>query len=601
MHKIDSYSRWAGIFCLIVTFWFAMNYTSRNMGGSGVQVPYNTFAWLAASLFILVAVTRSLFLRKFYLHTTTKYYAGALVCLFFPLAYTDRLFLDVELLRIIGTFAGVLFFVSLQQFVGGSFSQILLWILLVSTSLQTVWGFVQYYFIFEPSRLFWSAASGSPYGVFQQVNVYSIYLALGSMLGLCLFSKLDARKRKSFAVLGVAALIFLNAHLTVLSEAATARFVGFLSVFVYVAYLLSRCLISKKHGVFFAFILIVGTFVPKSLFDVRPHFETKGASSHLQEAASAYTSEGLPSGTSPTSSESYRGDTFDFGTRPTIYAVSLDMFMDKPVTGHGIGTFRKQYLLYQGEYLRKNKDAPAEFNLSHPHNEVLYWMVEMGALPALGFLMILLGWICGVRSESLDLSILLVALPLVIQSLVELPFYHSVAHYLGFILILVAAMNGRFTRTIFIPSWSSLLVLPLVLWSTWKAWLFLLSTFYALSMFLLFNASGRNNIDFLLEVNNPSAFRLRYEFEIFQWQLRKAEADDAISLDHLNAYLKWAFSTVQYAPLQTTYENFVGLLILIDNKGPARRYLSEGLLMYPNSEALQKFEMQLRDLGATSE
>ena len=113
--------------------------------------------------------------------------------------------------------------------------------------------------------------------------------------------------------------------------------------------------------------------------------------------------------------------------------------------------------------------------------------------------------------------------------------------------------------------------------------MFLLSTYYALLMFLLFNASGRENVNYLLEVNNPSAFKLRYEFELFQWQLRRAREKGEIDLEQLNGYLRWAFSTVQYAPMQTTYENFVASLVLIDNKVPARRCLDEGLLMYPNS------------------
>lgn len=597
--KAERITWWMGIVCLVILFWVAMNYTSRNMGGSGVQVPYNTFAWLAASLFVLVALGRVLLARKLLLHTSTIYYAGALVCFFLPLIYSDRLFLDIEMLRIVGMLSGLLFFVALQQFVGARFNSYLLWILLASTAIQTVWGLIQYYFIFESSRFFWSAAQGSPYGVFQQVNVFTVYLALGSMLSLWGVSR--SRVRSKWLLTSVAILIFANAHLAVLSVADTARFVGLVSVLSYLVYLRAGQTLSTNCTILFAVALCFGSFTPKTFFDVRPDSKLEVASA--SQLASSSINDSKTSyrliDTAPTMSTNPTESAL--GTRPTIYAVSLAMFLDKPLTGHGIGTFRKQYLLYQGEYLKHHPTAPAEFNLSHPHNEPLYWMVELGALPLVGFLLVLSAWFLSVRLGTLDLTTLLVGLPLVLQSLLELPFYHSVAHYLSFVVILVASMNIGGMKSFSVSRWFALFIGPLALWLAAKAWVFLLSTYYALLMFLLFNASGRENVNYLLEVNNPSAFKLRYEFELFQWQLRRAREKGEIDLEQLNGYLRWAFSTVQYAPMQTTYENFVASLVLINNKAPARRYLDEGLLMYPNSEKLRAFDRQLSVMEAADE
>lgn len=563
------------------------------MGGSGVQIPYNTFAWLAASLFVLVALLRVFLLKELRLHSSVGFYAGAMICLFSPLIYSDRLFLDVEVLRIIGMLSGLLFFVALQQFAGARFNSYLLWILLVSTMMQTVWGLVQYYFIYESSRFFWSAAEGSPYGVFQQVNVFSIYVAFGSMLVLWVFS--SSRIRSQQAAIGVAGLIFANAHLAVLSEGETSRFVGFVSVLFYLLYLRARRSLPHKIFVFFALMLVLGSFLPKSLFDVRPELpiQTIAFNMNLAESEARNVAHSPPSSeiSQPKAIAPYSQSIL--GTRPTIYQVSLSMFLDEPIIGHGIGSFRKQYLIYQGRFLEQNPSAPAEFNLGHPHNEPLYWMVELGALPGLGFLLILVGWVVGVRSGSLDLGVLLVALPLVMQSLLELPFYHSVAHYLSFFVIMVAAMSGKGMRNFTVPRWSGLIMGPLAMWSVWKAWVFLLSTYYALLMFLLFSASDREDVSYLLKVNNPSAFKLRYEFELFQWQLRRARRRGEIDIDSLNNYLRWAFSTIQYAPMQSTYENFAASLILIDNLEPARRFLDEGLLMYPANDVLKQLDREL--------
>lgn len=591
--QADAVSWWAGVICLAVLFWGAMNFTSRNMGGAGVQVPYNTFVWLTAVLFLMLALARIFILRKVSVHPSSLYYVMTLVCLFVPLAYTDRLFLDVEGLRILGILGGVLFFFALQQFFTDGFDSVALWILLISTMIQTLWGLVQYYFIFDASWIFWTAGVGSPYGVFQQVNVFSIYVALGSMLVLHRF--FESTQRSWCLQLGVAILIFANAHLAVLSGADTARVVGFLSALIYLSYLWHQDPGVKKPLLLFAFALALGTFLPKSFFDVRPIMSAETtplagqisdmalSSSVMGEAGAAVAQTGMERFDLPPS----------LGTRPTIYKVSFDMFMDEPWTGHGIGSFRKKYLIYQGKYLEKHPAAPAEFNLGHPHNEPLYWMVEMGALPALGFILLIVGWVVGVRARTLDAGVLLVGAPLILQSLLELPFYHSASHYLSFLVILVASMRRREIKEFSVPIWSFILTGPVSLFLAVKAAVFLLSTYYALSMFLLFNASGRDDVTYLLGVNNPSAFKLRYEFELFNWHLRQARRSGEIDLETLNNYLKWAFSTIQYAPMESTYENFIGSLMLIGNFEPARRYLDEALLMYPNNSKLRTISHKL--------
>lgn len=563
------------------------------MGGSGVQVPYNIFAWVGASLLILVSLARVYLLGHLKLHVSTFYYLLALVFILFPLFYTDRLFLDVETFRLLGMAAGVLFLVALQQFFNDRFGDCALNILLLSAVIQSAWGLVQYYFIFDSSPLFWSAAKGAPYGVFQQVNVFAIYTAMGSMLVLRLVSLPTGNATWIRALAAV--LIFANAHLAVLSGANSALVVSFVSVVVYLVYLSWTGYIVKRLALMFFACLLAGALLPKSWVDIRPTLDNVVSKQIQHQGSGAVNTQSINvnEGYALSSNESKS----PLGTRPTIYRTSVEMFLESPWVGHGIGSFRKQYLLYQGEYLKEHPDAPAEFNLSHPHNELLYWAVELGFLPLVGFLIIGLGWYSGVRTGALELKTLLAALPLVLQSLLELPFYHSVAHYLAFMLILVAACkfsNG--IKTYKVPRWTAIVSVPLSLWGAFKAWMFLFSTYYALMMFLLFNASGRENVSYLLEVNNPSAFKLRYEFELFQWKLREARKKGEFDVEELNNYLRWAFSTVQYAPMQTTYENFVASLVLINKKEAARRYLDEALLIYPNNQKLKEFDRQLRAL-----
>lgn len=596
---------------LAALFWVGMNYVNLNIGGIGVQVPYNIFAWIACSIFILTALLRIMWLGQLRLHRSTYYYFGFILLLFFPLVYADKLFLSVEALRFAGMAAGLLFLVGLQQFASDIFNTRLIKLVFISTLIQTTWGLLQYYFIFEPSRLFYRADYGIPYGVFQQVNVFAVYLAFGSLLSLFLWSN-ATKTYLSRLVLPVGLLLFFNAHLTVLSNADTAKITGGLSVICYLIYLRTTGVASKWLLVLFV-ALMAGYLAPKSWFDIRPakqveivsaadlssvresgdHASGSRTYSEVGSETHELSQSAAASGELETSPLAINSPSNMLGTRPTIYAVSMKMFLDEFWMGHGIGSFRKQYLLYQGNYLRENPGVFAEFNLHHPHNEILYWAIELGALTLLAFLGLLWAWVKMVRLAIIRLNVLLVASPLILQSLVELPFYHSVPHFLGFMVILAASSVPADMYRYQIPKLVSLFTLAGGLWLTFKAWVFLLSTYYALQMFIQFNLSGREEIAYLFNINNPAAFQQRYEFELFQWKLRQANELGEVDLQDLNNFLIWSYSVVQYAPLAGIYESFVSSLIIGKKYDAAQLYLDEGLLMYPASGRLAALQLEL--------
>ncbi|MDR1097580.1 MAG: O-antigen ligase family protein, partial [Tannerella sp.] len=82
--------------------------------------------------------------------------------------------------------------------------------------------------------------------------------------------------------------------------------------------------------------------------------------------------------------------------RLLIWQCTWNMIRDKPVTGHGYGTFNAKYMLYQAEYFETHHDskyADLADNVLHPFNEyLLVWaehgMVGMGGVALLGFLLL---------------------------------------------------------------------------------------------------------------------------------------------------------------------------------------------------------------------
>gem|GEM_PF-5542806 len=608
MKNISEINKWfnkIAVVMMAILFWIAMNYVGRNMGGGGIQLPFNNYAWITVSFFILVGLLRVSLFSKLKLTKTYISYCVFVVLLLLPLAYTNRLFLDVEAMRFYGIGAGLMLLFVFIQFERPKFKQQLLLILFISCVIQTTWGLVQYYFIFESHFLFYRADLGTPFGVFQQINDYISYITVGSLIAIyyCFTVKTNTK-----TVAATALLLFCNFHLSQLSKADTAGVIAVVVGPLYLGYWLWKARKLKVVALLLS-VSLLGALMPREWFDVRSSSVT---APKIASPAS------IPGEPLPESSQSFSERINDdkqstksvekteekkilqgkvskehaLGTRETIYQVALVMIMDKPWLGHGIGTFRKQYLLYQGDYLKQHPDAPAEFNIDHPHNEVFLWVIEFGLAALVAFLFLLAAWIYLVRKRQIDVQILLLASPIILHSLLELPMYHSAPHFLLFLSLLFISDRSRKIK-LSLPKLSKLVMLPVAFYGFFQIQVFLLSTMYALNMFLLFNASDREEVKYLLKVNNPAAFKLRFEYELFQHKLRKAAREKRISQGDVTSFIYWAYSVTQYAPLQSTYENFVEALRLIGNNEAALKFANEAVHMYPFNEKLVRYQKEL--------
>lgn len=138
--------------------------------------------------------------------------------------------------------------------------------------------------------------------------------------------------------------------------------------------------------------------------------------------------------------------------RVHVYRVGLDLIMQSPVSGYGIGSFTKVFHEQAAEYMSGFDVPPVMGNepYGHPHNELLYWGIEGGLLALLGIaaamLAVLLqlyhlGWQRGTAMAGL-------LLPIALHAMVELPFYHSAYHWfvLLFLVFVILRQSGVKSR-----------------------------------------------------------------------------------------------------------------------------------------------------------
>ncbi len=139
----------------------------------------------------------------------------------------------------------------------------------------------------------------------------------------------------------------------------------------------------------------------------------------------------------------YGGAEKDFSKtthREFIYKTSIDAILKKPVFGHGLGSFSKIYTesasqRIQEEALPYIKIQGRPENLSHPHNELLYWGVQGGLVSIIGLIVLALSIYLNIFKLDIIKQLRYFALlaPISLHLMVELPFYISTVHLIIFV------------------------------------------------------------------------------------------------------------------------------------------------------------------------
>lgn len=154
------------------------------------------------------------------------------------------------------------------------------------------------------------------------------------------------------------------------------------------------------------------------------------------------------------SSYMFQGQTKDFSkthNRQLIYNTSLEAISEAPIAGHGLGSFERVYLetlakrIHDSNLTKQGATRPE--NLSHPHNELLYWGIQGGLVSVIGLLLLVAGVIAMTCRAGLKHNVIYYSLftPTALHLMVELPFYISAANLIMalFLLFYVVSSLGE--------------------------------------------------------------------------------------------------------------------------------------------------------------
>lgn len=553
---------------LVLQFVIAPFYYQPNFGGEGLYLPYNSSVWVVAVWIIaagafLISRSHRLILPKYWLGLACLP-LGALITGFIVETITPTEWLT----RLSVITGGYLFFLALFQFKLSS-KQIdqLLYIILAFGMVAASYGFFQVFFSKEIYPFIPKSPKNIPIGIFQQVNLQASVMATLLILVYYLISRPTLKSSSLLIKISLCITAFLASYLI----AASGSRVGLLGVIIGLAILLiGRWRLLTRNKILCIIILV------------------------LTIAGAATQTSGLLKSTAKFD-RAIGGMETDIRWR--VYKISWDLFIDSPVTGHGLGSFQKVFQDKRKEYQQQDHlhlgNAP---RFSHPHNEMIFWLVEGGLIALSGILiaaivtfmqLIRLGWQRGLGYAAL-------LIPITLHTQVELPFYISNTHWLLLLFLLfVTHQHGRKNVQTTSLSISANILIPVsfIGIAFFTSWI-LVQAQMANSDLVKYYASRTTQHELLDKPLNSLYFRDHALFlSLRQKMVEGVKAHDAKPVVE---FIKHTEVMLQKVPALNYYIELVNAYHIIGQTELRNKRLQEALDTYEGNSRLKKMEFKFQ-------
>lgn len=392
-------------------FIFGLSYFQPHLGGDGLSLSFNVLSWIPFTSIIGFASAAVVKQSSFRYNSLTLGLALCVLLILAPAIYPQSQdpFTQGKPYALI---AGLLLFCSLQQqVIDKEFVKNLLCVALFGILSQALLA----WFLrnLAPAENVWAFGSETqlPFGNFKQPNVMGSLLATGLVLTMFLLPQTQdrdaypAQKRVACLLtplIAIPLIILLNSRVAWLGSLIG---LGLRPV------LFARAA-SRREFIGYFLLCGLGVLVGVILVNL-------GDSGWSLAAAKLEVDR----------------------IRSVFHPQVIGLFLAGPLFGVGVGNFEVALNLYAASLYVAGEPQSGVSNLHHPHNEVLYWAAEGGIIALLGLL--LAAWMVFASifkaQKRLRLPLIGLLFPIVLHTQTEYPFYHSIAHWLLFVLFIYAA------------------------------------------------------------------------------------------------------------------------------------------------------------------
>lgn len=408
------------ILLLIAPFYF-----HTNLGGTGLRLPNNITVWSIASLIAFYSL---------YLFTTRKTFYAPRYFLFivaFPvILLVSGILSGIEIIeawafRLLFIWGGLLFLFGLfQHHLKQGRIDRLLFVVMLSGLLHALVGLAQIILVKAIPVWLPFNANAVPTGFFQQINNQASFQVTTIIIAFWLTTRPFIRHGHRYCFILVLITLCLSGFILSYSGSRVGALGFILALPLFIASRYTFIKADKKRWGIISLLFIVvissASFVEKN----------QGLSNVIEKTTA------LNAGFSGTA-------------RLGMYAIALDVIEQAPILGHGIGSFVRVWQLAKPKFYAEHPDAKLpNQRVAHPHNELIFWLVEGGLIAGLGLVFVLVGILLTLKKLPPSRRYIYTAflLPIGLHTQVELPFYISASHWFVFLLLLFVVMQPRAMR-----------------------------------------------------------------------------------------------------------------------------------------------------------
>lgn len=551
----------ARFFWLLLAFYslFGVHFFMHNQGGAGLYLPFNMVGWAFVSVFISIGLWHLTVVKQLIFSRTQLWYLAGFAILLLPFLNPLAEWSVQAQPRFLAIVAGLLLFFALSQF---QFSEKqrynLLYLLLSAVAIEAVYGVVQFFLLKDGNLFGYNVKINRPYGIFQKDSVFSSFLAAGLAITFYLQRWDESVQTSRWRQVLLSIILVAVPLLLVQIQSRAGNYGAVLAVLIMLPLLWSY----NRRIFWWSVIFLAAGFAI-----------------------------GLLVYTTVRSADSY---VVTSGFRKIYWSHLLSMVPQSPWLGHGYGSFEYTFLhdFYAPENIKPGMPLMEE-NLDHPHNELLFWLHEGGVVAVLGLFVIAAGYIRTLLKCSgwaKRVSLLALVLPLLFHSMVEYPFYHSVAHFFFFVVFLwLADAECGQQKIIECKYWflarMLAILIPLLVVP------FMLTGLQAASILTKYDRMKDKNPQMLDQIINPLPWMTLYEFQMRSAQLTfSAAMHDKAGLE---SFAAWAKGFLHDTPRAAVYAQLVFALQQLNDIEQAQQWLAEGKRLFPNAVFLQKKQLVL--------
>jgi O-antigen polymerase len=528
-----------------------MHVVLETPGGTGLYLSFNVFGWLIATLLISLGLWQITLNKKVVTSSLQLYSLLGFLCLCVPMFYGSE-FSDHAIPRLLGLAGGLLLLFCLYQFdeLRENPQQVLWWIL-IAIAIQACFGLVQYFILEAGDWGGYKPGISRPHGSFLQPNVMASFMATGIALAMYLSV---SSKTFSFNKYQQALCYFCLFSATFLVVVLQSR-TGHLATLLVLTFISPYLYFTNKKQLGINLTIIFAALAVSLISFNNSEVFNRGEESY-QKA----------------------------GSRPNTYLVTAQMIKDHPFKGAGYGLYERAFLDTYNRYVVEHPEiGAAQQRMAHPHNEVLYWVSEGGVIALLGiiffFVAYMNSWLKINNKLAKRLAILGLITPLLLHSQLEFPFYSSVSHWFVFIMLLwftdtqtYSTKHDNLLDKTFLLRFLSILS-PIIFLP------FLMTTVHTGNIIVEHEKHGYQNIERLLDIENPIAWQSRLDKNIYGHTLVAGLREK--NPKAMQRYINWGLERVRYAPRKNIYSNVLLCLDILKQEVVYQRVLKEAKLTYP--------------------